>query len=100
MCLDAFGFKKDSSRKIDKSKHAVCKLCNASVTHNGGMTNLRNHLRLNHSSYHLSLFPTEEKSNSPKYSAQRRIEDFVGIPKLSSASMQAKMLTELVADFI
>ena len=95
-----FGFKKDPSGKIDKSKHAVCKLCNASVAHGGGTTNLRNHLRLNHSSEYLSLFPPEEKSNSPKDAAQSRMEDFVSVPKLSAASMRAKMLTEAVADFI
>ena len=36
-----FNFKRDSLGKIDKSKHAICKICNALVAHGGGMTNLR-----------------------------------------------------------
>ena len=96
-----FGFKKDSSGKIDKSKYAVCKLCNALVAHGGGTTNLRNHLRLNHSLEYLLLYPPEENSNSPKVDAiQSRMEDFVSVPKLPTSSMRAKMLTEAVADFI
>ena len=96
-----FGFKKDSSGKIDKSKHAVCKLCNALVAHGGGTTNLRNHLRLNHSLEYLLLYPPEENSHSLTVDAiQSRIEDFVSVPKLLTSSMRAKMLTEAVADFI
>ena len=96
-----FGFKKDSSGKIDKSKHAVCKLCNALVARGGGTTNLRNHLCLNHSLEYLLLYPPEENSNSPKVDAiQSRMEDFVSVPKLPTSSMRVKMLTEAVADFI
>ena len=88
-----FGFKY-------KSKHAICKLCNASVVHGGGMINLRNHLRLNHSSEYLLLLPPEEKPNSLKDAAQSRMEDFVSVPKLPVASIRAKMLTDAFADFI
>ena len=96
-----FGFKKDSSKKIDKSYRVVCKLCNALVTHGCGTINLQNHLCLNHSLEYLLLYPPEENSNSPKVDAiQSRKKDFVNVLKLPASSMQAKMLTEAVADFI
>ena len=86
-----FGFRKDSSGKIDKSKRTVCKLCNALVAHGGGTTNLRNHLRLNHSSEYLLLYPAEESGSSSKVDAtQSRMEDFISVPKLPAASMRAK----------
>ena len=51
-----FGFKKDTSGRIDRSKHAVCKLCNASVAHGGGTTNLQNHLCLNNHAEYMYCF--------------------------------------------
>ena len=96
-----FGVKRDSSGEIDKSKHAICKLCNVLVTHGGGMTNLQNYLCLNHTLKYLLLYPPEEKSSSPKVVAvQSRMKDFVSVPKLPTSSMCTKMLTEAVVDFI
>ena len=93
-----FIFKKDFS---DKSKHAVCKLCNVSVTHGGGITNLRNRLCLNHSSEYLLLYSPEENNNSVKVDmTQNRMEDFVIVQKIPATLTQAKMLTATVADFI
>ena len=96
-----FGFIKDSTGKIDKSKHAICKLCNALDTHGGGMTNLQNHLCLNHCSEYLLLYPAEETGSFLKVDAtQMRMEEFISVPKLPATSMRAKMLTEATADFI
>ena len=96
-----FGFKKDFAGKIDKSKHAVCKLCNTAVAHGGGTTNLRNHLRLNHSSEYLLLYPPEENDNSVKAdTTQNRMEDFVSVPKIPATSIRAKILTAAIANFI
>ena len=103
-----FGFKKDTSKRIDRSKHAVCKLCNALVAHRGGTTNLRNHLRLNLHTEYLLLYSSTEtdgiNSDTSKKDAtvttQSKIEDFVYAPKLLVTSQRAKMLTEAVADYI
>ena len=46
------------------------------------------------------LYPPEENSNSPKVDVtQSRMEDFVSVPKLPVALVQAKMLTEVDADY-
>ena len=66
-----FGFKRDSSGKIDKSKHAICKLCNVLVAHGSGMTNLQSHLHLNHSLEYLLLCPPEEIVILPKWMPYR-----------------------------
>ena len=103
-----FGFKKDTSGRIDRSKHAVCKLCNASVAHGGGTTNLRNHLCLNNHAEYLLLYLSTEtdgiNSDTSKMdttvATQSKIEDFVCAPKLLATSQRAKMLTEAVADYI
>ena len=82
-----FGFKKDTSGRIDRSKHAVCKLCNASVAHGGGTTNLRNHLRLNHHAEYLLLYSSTET-------------DGINSDTSKMDTKREKMLTEAVADFI
>ena len=96
-----FDFRKDSCGKIDKSKHAVCKLCNALVAHGGGTTNLQNHLHLTHCSEYLLLYPAEETGSSSKVNAtQTRMKEFISVPKLPDALIRTKMLAETIADCI
>ena len=48
-----------------------------------------------------TIFAPQENSNSPKVDAtQNGMEDFVSVPKFPASSMQVKMLTEAVADFV
>ena len=57
-----FGYKKDTAGNLIKGVRAYCKLCNQAIAHGGGTTNLRNHLRLNHPSEYLNIFPDDKNS--------------------------------------
>ena len=43
-----FGIEKNSSGAAQKDRCLACKLCTQKVTHGGGTTNLKNHLKTNH----------------------------------------------------
>ena len=67
-----FGYKKDSAGALIKGTRAYCKLCHQAIAHGGGTTNLKNHLRLNHSSEYTNLFHDDENVDGK----QHKIEDF------------------------
>ena len=75
------------------------------VAHDGGMTNLRNHLRVNHSSlYEELLFSSKysqgESSGSKQDTMDRFLHSSRSRKKLSSTSHHAKMLSDAVVEFI
>ena len=98
-----FGFRKDSHGKLMKSDRAVCKICHKSVSHGGGTTNLRNHLKAVHSTVYYELFPTPSSSTVGEGMTQTQgtVDRYlVHTDKLTSNSQRYKALVEACADFI
>ena len=88
-----FGLKKGPTGRLDKTK-AVCKLCNQPLSTGGGTTNLKNHLKAKHAPEYEALYPAQE--------SQPSLDSYVSpkVKKWASSSLQAKKVTDAVAQFI
>ena len=88
-----FGLIKGSTGKLDKTK-AVCKLCDQKISTGDRMTNLKNHLKSRHASEYGALYSAQERQPS--------LDGFVSpdVKKWGSHSLQARKVTDAVAQFI
>ena len=58
-----FGIEKNSNGIAQRDKCVICKICAQKVTHGGGTTNLKNHLRTNHQTEYEELYGNEQTTN-------------------------------------
>ena len=80
---------KDTSRKIDNSKHAVCKICNT-VPHGSGMSNLRRLFYQNHQAEYVCAALSIKGIDCNNVDASKMDAEIACVPKFPATSQQAK----------
>ena len=75
-----FGIEKNSSGAAQRDRRVMCKICSQKVTHGGGTTNLKNHLKTNHQAEFEELYGNEQLAN------QTSMDCFVQLPSSSSTA--------------
>ena len=95
-----FSYKKDFAGALIKETRAYYKLCRQAIAHGGGITNLKNHLRLNHSSEYTNLFHDDENVDEKQHKIENFTHPAATVARLAASSHHAKVLTEAIANFI
>jgi len=71
---------------MDENKHTICELCNISVTHDSGMTNLQSNLHLNGWIFVTLSTNKSDRDTFKTNITQSEVEDFVCLLNLPATS--------------
>ena len=80
---------KDTPRKIDNSKRAVCKMC-ITVSHGSGTSNLRKLLYQNHQAEYVCAALSIKGTDCNSVDASKMDAEIACVPKFPATSQQAK----------
>ena len=100
-----FGYRVDvTTKKLRNTGKARCTLCKTDVSHSGGTTNLRNHLRASHPVDYSELIGAANSETGTRQAQQQTIERYSSgarnVEKLPYNLVRAKMLTKSIDEFI